>query len=345
MASKRRIGLISAGVVALLGVGAWVIRHWGIESTDDAQIQAHLYRMSSRLPGTVAEVLVEANQPVSKGQVLLRLDDSDQRAAVNRAEADLAAALAKAEAARVTVGADRSDADASRQQADGAQLEAKAELERTRIDLERFQRLKAAGAASQQQLELARSQFLQAEGRLSRSAGSRATAQGDQAKISVDRSKAVAAASEVLQARSALASARLQLGYTTVVAPAAAVVGAREVEPGQSVQPSQGLLSLVGRSIWVEANFKETQVGSMRVHNRAEVRVDALPGVTLKGQVSSLSPASGARFALLPPDNATGNFTKVVQRVTVRIDLEPAALARWQARLKPGMSVTAQVHI
>ncbi|MCP9848535.1 HlyD family secretion protein [Cyanobium sp. Morenito 9A2] len=343
MPSKRSLGMV-VGTVALLGVGAWVISHWGIESTDDAQIQAHLYRMSSRLPGTVAQVLVEANQPVRKGQVLLRLDDSDQRAAVGRAEADLAAALAKAEAARVTVGADRSEADASRQQADGAQQEAKAELERTRTDLERFQRLHAAGAASQQQLELARSQFQLAQGRLSRSAGSRASAQSDQAKISVDRSKAVAAASEVLQARSALASARLQLGYTTVVAPADAVVGAREVEPGQSVQPSQGLLSLVGRSVWVEANFKETQVGQMRAHNRAEVHVDALPGVSFQGQVSSLSPASGARFALLPPDNATGNFTKVVQRVTVRIDLEPAALERWRARLKPGLSVTAKVH-
>ncbi|MEI6828660.1 MAG: HlyD family secretion protein [Synechococcaceae cyanobacterium ELA445] len=343
MASKRTIGLVAAGVF-LLGAGVWVVRNWGIESTDDAQLQTHLYRMSSRLPGTVAEVLVEANQSVRRGQLLLRLDDGDQRAAVRRAEADLVAALAKAEAARATVGADRSTAAASRQQADGAQLEAQAELERTRTDLGRFERLHAAGAASLQQVELAKSQFLQAQGRVSRSAGNRASAQGDRAKIAVDQSQAVAADAGVLQARAALASAKLQLNYTTVVAPADAVVGAREVEPGQSVQPSQGLLSLVGRPVWVEAHFKETQVGPMRVHNRAEVHIDALPGITFKGKVSSLSPASGARFALLPPDNATGNFTKVVQRVTVRIDLEPSELEPWRSRLKPGLSVTARVH-
>ncbi len=335
----------TAAVIVALGGGAiWLGANRGVEQTDNAQLQAHLHRISSRIPGSVAQVLVEAHQAVRPGQPLLRLDPRDQRMALAKAEADLVAARRKADAALVTVSADRSDALASAEQAQGAQLEARAELQRTASDLRRVESLYRQGAASQQQVELTRSQVQQALGRVSRSSGNRASAQADTATIQVDRSKAAATRAEVLQAEAALAAVRLQLAYTTVTAPAAAVVGQRDVEVGQGVLPGQGLMTLVGEQVWVEANFKETQVARMQVRDRAEVRFDGLPGVAFRGAVSSLAPASGSRFALLPPDNATGNFTKVVQRVTVRIELEPEQVRRFRSRLRPGLSATVRVH-
>ncbi|MCP9793076.1 HlyD family secretion protein [Vulcanococcus limneticus Candia 3F8] len=335
----------TAAVIVALGGGAiWLGANWGVEQTDNAQLQAHLHRISSRIPGSVAQVLVEAHQAVRPGQPLLRLDPRDQRMALAKAEADLVAARRKADAALVTVSADRSDALASAEQAQGAQLEARAELQRTASDLRRVESLYRQGAASQQQVELTRSQVQQALGRVSRSSGNRASAQADTATIQVDRSKAAAARAEVLQAEAALAAVRLQLAYTTVTAPGAAVVGQRDVEVGQGVLPGQGLMTLVGEQVWVEANFKETQVARMQVRDRAEVRFDGLPGVAFRGVVSSLAPASGSRFALLPPDNATGNFTKVVQRVTVRIELEPEQVRPFRSRLRPGLSATVRVH-
>ena len=301
--------------------------------------------MSSRIPGTVDKVLVDAHDPVQPGQPLVLLDSGDQRMQVLRTEADLMSARSQADAAQVTVGADRSDASASESQARGDQLDARAEVVRTATDLKRYQSLHRQGAATQQQVDLAQSQYQQSLGRLSRSRGSQATARSRQARIQVDASKAAAARAGVLQAQAALATAKLQLSYTTVwAAAAAAVVGQRQVEAGQGVQPSQGLLILVGRDVWVEANFKETQVSHMRIGNRADLQLDGVPGVVFHGHVTSLSPASGARFALLPPDNATGNFTKVVQRVTVRIDFDPSSLGPWKSRLKPGLSVVTSVH-
>ena len=320
---KRKISIALA--VVLAGSGAiWVGANWGIEQTDDAQLQSHLYQVSSRIPGTVDKVLVDAHDPVQPGQPLVLLDSGDQRMQVLRAEADLISARSQAEAAQVTVGADRSDASAGESQARGDQRDARAEVVRPAADLQ--------------------SQYQQSLGRLSRSRGSQATARSRQARIQVDASKAAAARAGVLQAQAALATAKLQLSYTTLRAPAAAVVGQRQVEAGQGLQPSQGVLTLVGRDVWVEANFKETQVSHMRIGNRADLHLDGLPGVVLHGHVTSLSPASGARFALLPPDNATGNFTKVVQRVTVRIDIDPSSLGPWKSRLKPGLSVVTSVR-
>jgi len=339
-----KAGAVAAAIVALGGGALWLGANWGVEQTDNAQLQAHLHRISSRIPGTVDQVLVEAHQAVRPGQPLLRLDPRDQRMALAKAEADLVAARRKADAALVTVSADRSDALASAEQAQGAQLEARAELQRTASDLRRVESLYRQGAASQQQVELTRSQVQQALGRVSRSSGNRASAQADTATIQVDRSKAAAARAEVLQAEAALAAVRLQLAYTTITAPAAAVVGQRDVEVGQGVLPGQGLMTLVGEQVWVEANFKETQVARMQVRDRAEVRFDGLPGVAFRGAVGSLAPASGSRFALLPPDNATGNFTKVVQRVTVRIELEPEQVRPFRSRLRPGLSATVRVH-
>lgn len=341
--TKRKFGIALAMVLA--GAGAiWVGANWGIEQTDDAQLQSHLYQVSSRIPGTVDKVLVDAHDPVQPGQTLVVLDSGDQRMLVLRAEADLISARSQADAAQVTVGADRSDASAGESQARGDQLDASAEVVRTAADLKRYKSLYRQGAATHQQVDLAESQYQQSLGRLSRSRGSQATARSRQAHIQVDASKAAAARAGVLQAQAALATAKLQLSYTTLRAPAAAVVGQRQVEAGQGVQPSQGLLILVGRDVWVEANFKETQVSHMRIGNRADLHLDGVPGVVFHGHVTSLSPASGARFALLPPDNATGNFTKVVQRVTVRIDFDPSSLGPWKSRLKPGLSVVTSVH-
>ena len=341
--TKRKIGIALAVVVA--GAGAvWIAANWGIEQTDDAQLQSHIYQVSSRIPGLVDKVLVDAHDQVLPNQPLVLLDSGDQRMQLLRAEADLISARRQADAANVTVGADRSDASAGSSQARGDQLDARAEVVRTVADLKRYESLHRQGAATQQQVDLAKSQYQQSLGRLSRSRGSQATARSRQAHIQVDVSKAAAAQAGVLQAQAALSAAKLQLGYTILRSPAAAVVGQRQVEAGQGVQPSQGLLTLVGRDVWVEANFKETQVSHMHVGNPVDLHIDGVPGIVFHGHITSLSPASGARFALLPPDNATGNFTKVVQRVTVRIDFDPSSIGIWKSRLKPGLSVVASVH-
>jgi len=206
--TKRKIGIALA--VVLAGAGAiWVGANWGIEQTDDALLQSHLYQVSSRIPGTVAKVLVDAHDPVQPGQPLVLLDSGDQRMQVLRAEADLMSARSQADAAQVTVGADRSDASAGESQARGDQLDARAEVVRTAADLKRYQSLHRQGAATQQQVDLAQSQYQQSLGRLSRSRGSQATARSRQARIQVDASKAAATRAGVLQAQAALATAKL----------------------------------------------------------------------------------------------------------------------------------------
>lgn len=158
----------------------------------------------------------------------------------------------------------------------------------------------------------------------------------------MDQEKAAAARAKVLQARADFAEAELNLSYTRILAPSPGRVGSLQAEPGRQAQPGQPLLTLVDTHPWVEANFKETQLTALTLGQRAEVRVDAYPDRVLRGRVRSLAPAAGSRFALLPPDNATGNFTKVIQRITARIDLDPRDIQG--LNLVPGLSATVSVR-
>jgi membrane fusion protein (multidrug efflux system) len=273
----------------------------GVERTDDAFVDGHVVFLSPRVAGHVLAALVEENQHVRAGQPLVRLDPADFEARVDRARADLDAArnrMAQSQAA--------ADAAAARSLAAGVRLR---HAER---ELERAQGLLAQGAGSRTALDAALAT------RDAAAADLHAAREGERAERAALGNEAPAR-----QAEAALHEAELALAYAVVTAPFDGVVGRKSVEPGANVSPGQPLLALTAESgSWVSANFKETQIREMRAGDPAEVRLDAFPDALLRGHVESLSPATGATYALLPPDNASGNFTKVVQRVPVRIALD-----------------------
>ena len=345
----RQWGIAALVVAGGVGVGAWISNHWGVEETDNAQLQAHLIEISSRVPGTISAVAVQDNQTVRAGQLLVALDPRDAQAALRLAQADWVEARSQAQAMAAQASSTASGSRAAANVANADHQVAAAELKRSGADLRRLEFLLKQGGVSQQDVDRARAAYQQAQGQLTRSIASRDQALASRSQVGVDQQKAAAAQAKILQAAASLSSAKLQLVYTRITAPAAGRVGGRYAEVGRQVQPGQPLLTIVEAQPWVEANFKEVQLEGIHPGQRAEVSLDAFPGHLFYGRVISLAPASGARFALLPPDNATGNFTKVVQRVTVRISLDdgedghriPPALA---ARLVPGLSATVRLR-
>jgi len=288
------------------------------------------------VPGYVRQVLVEDYQRVRAGDVLVQLVDDDYRAQVAQAEADVAGA----EAAVANVVALRALQAATIEAAEAAVESARATLLRNRLEAERQHSLLATGLAGTRQL----TEQADAAQRSGAAAVAQAVAQAEASR----RQLGVYDAQE-RQQRAALAGrqaaldlARTNLGWTRIVAPVDGVVGLRQVRPGQYVATGAQVITLVPLPlVWITANFRETQLPNMRVGQRVTATVDALPGVTLRGHVLAFSPASGSQFSLLPPDNATGNFTKVVQRVPVKLAIDDAGGVG--DRLWPGMSVVATV--
>jgi len=340
----RKILLVVLALLAAGGTGAWMVSHWGLEETDNAQLQADLTEISSRVAGTIVRVPVQDNQQVQAGDLLVLLDPRDARARLLQAQADLVAAEREAQAMRAQAGSSASRADAAGNEALAAQQSAGGELARAVANLRRLESLVREGGVSQQEVDQARATFLKAQGEFTSSRASRQTAQASLSQVGVDVQKAGAAAAKVQQAAAAMARARLELSYAQIVAPTPGRIGARNAEPGRQVQPGEPLMTLVSSTPWVEANFKETQLEALHTGQSAEVRLDAFPGRVLQGRVMSIAPASGARFALLPPENATGNFTKVVQRVTTRIALDPHIDPAVKAQLVPGLSANVRVR-
>ena len=312
--------------------------HWGLVETDNAQLQGHLTEISSRVPGTIARVLVEDKL----GQPLLQLDDRDARARLFKARADLEQVAREAQAMAVQAGASVSTARAAEGMAEADQQSASSELARAAADAQRLVGLAQQGGVSRQEAERAVSTYRKAQADFTFSQASRQTAQARIQDVGVDRQKAAAAQAKVMQAQAAFAQAQLDLSYTRITAPSAGRIGSRHAEPGRQVQPGQPLMTVVDTHPWVEANFKETQLTALKPGQAAEVRIDAYPNKLLRGKVNSLAPAAGSRFALLPPDNASGNFTKVVQRITARIDLDPRDTQG--LNLVPGLSATVSVR-
>jgi membrane fusion protein, multidrug efflux system len=340
--SARRWLAPLLGLAALAGGGAYLVAHWGLVETDNAQLQGHLTEISSRVPGTIARVLVEDNQEVKLGQPLLQLDDRDARARLFKARADLEQVAREAQAMAVQAGASVSTARAAEGMAEADQQSASSELARAAADAQRLVGLAQQGGVSRQEAERAVSTYRKAQADFTFSQASRQTAQARIQDVGVDRQKAAAAQAKVMQAQAAFAQAQLDLSYTRITAPSAGRIGSRHAEPGRQVQPGQPLMTVVDTHPWVEANFKETQLTALKPGQAAEVRIDAYPNKLLRGKVNSLAPAAGSRFALLPPDNASGNFTKVVQRITARIDLDPRDTQG--LNLVPGLSATVSVR-
>lgn len=384
---KRRVVLLSL-LGAFLATGAgWFIMHRGLESTDDAQIDADVVAVPSRTSGTVLAVHFKDNQVVAAGDLLIELDDSQAKARLAQAEAELAGAKASADAADATADLTVRNASAgqsiARASLSGASVavtatsdqiaEANANLasatalrDKARLDLERTKQLVASGAIANAQLEGAQANFDSAQAAVDqgqarivtlKSSTSQARARATEASarlgqasdtisamVAEAKAKAAAAHARVGTAEAQRDLAKLDLSYTKIQAPHAGIVSKRSVAQGQLVSAGQTVVMLVPdghqSAVWVTGNFKETQLAHMKLGQPAELTVDAF-GRELHGHVESFSGATGARFALLPPDNATGNFTKVVQRVPVRVKLDdvPADLM-----LLPGLSVELTVN-
>jgi len=308
--------------LALVGVTAyWFLEIRGRENTDDAFVDGHLVFLSPRVPGQVLEVLVDENTAVTAGQVLVRLDPADFEAHVARARADVGAAKDR-------MAQSRAAAEAASAQAHAAAVH----LRHAEQELARANGLFEKKVSSATQLDSATAERDAAVSEL------RAAQQRELAERAM-----IANESPVLQAEAALKEAELALEHATITAPFDGSIGRKSVEPGANVSPGQPLFALAAQSgTWISANFKETQVGRMHVGDPVEIRVDAYPDRVLRGHVQSISPATGAKYALLPPDNATGNFTKVVQRIPVRIRLAgPADPAH---PLRPGMSAVVTIQ-
>ena len=341
--ARRRLPMILAGLAAL-GVIAWGWQkyHFGQShvQTDNAQVDGHITPIAPKVQAFVAEVRVEENQPVRAGDTLVVLDPRDLAVRLTQAEADYASALA-AVGSRGREGQTQAQLAVSQATAQSAQAtiaSAEAAHRKAAADLERIGGLAAQQIVSAQQLDAAQAAAdaaaanLDAARRMASAAGSQVTAS----------SAAVnAAQARLASARALVENARLQLSYTVLTAPVGGVIARRTVEPGALVQVGQALMSVIPDSgVWVTANLKETELADVKVGDAVSFTVDAYPGRDFTGRVESLSPATGARFALLPPDNATGNFTKVVQRVPVRIAVNPADATH---PLRPGMSVVATI--
>jgi membrane fusion protein (multidrug efflux system) len=390
LTSRRRIRrgrmwlFIGAALVLLVG-GFFLWRYLATyESTDDAQVDVHLYPVSGRISGYVVDVNVNDNQYVEKGTVLVDVDPRDYQVAVDKARADLASAEATARSLNVVVPITsvntssqlRSAASDVENASDGiigaeqqlaaahAQVEqAEANDLKAQDDLKRYKRLvekqnvseqtydqalaaakaNAATVAAGRANEVAAQQSVrQAKERLVQAEASHRAAQTGPQQVASTRARALAALADVQQKRAALEQAELNLQYTKVVAPANGEVN-KSVVTGMNIQPGQQLLTIVPLDeVWITANFKETQLKRMKPGQRVELKVDS-SGRTYKGHVDSIGGATGPVFSVLPPENATGNYVKIVQRIPVKIILDPGENRDHQ--LRPGMSVEPKVHL
>jgi membrane fusion protein (multidrug efflux system) len=335
----RPVLLAAAGLAALAAAGAYGRDYWTtgrfLVTTDDAYVQADNTIVAPKVAGYIAKVLVADNEPVKAGQRLAEIDDRDFRVALDAARADVAAALAAIQSKRATLAAQASIIAAA---------EATLEVDRANLAFagdedKRYSTLAASGFGTVKNAQQAAANIAAARAALARD---QATAEAARGQLDVLKAAVADAQSQYERAEAARAQAELNLSYTSIVAPVDGIVGARSLRVGQYVQAGTQLMAVVpAASAYIVANYKETQLGAVKAGQQAEVEIDAYPGRVFHGHVDSLAPASGQEFALLPPDNATGNFTKVVQRIPVKIVLDGESADV----LRPGMSVTPSIDL
>ena len=355
-------------VVLAVAVIVTITRNWnGWEGaraeqvTNDAYVRGDLTPLSTKISGIVREVKVNDYQIVHKGDILVQLDDDDYRAQVAQAAAAVEAAraaiennrrqeeLEDAKIQRALAGVDNAKAQITAAQAGKDAVHA--DVIRTREERARQEALFKSNSTTQQKVEQAVADeeryAAQAASRDADIAQAHASLNSNESAAEAERrSKVVLESQEVqlvadLHAKeAALTVAKVNLGYTRIVAPADGTIGERQVRPGQLVSPGTQVMTFVDITRWVAANYRETQLTNVKTGDAAEVRVDTYPGRVFKGRVLEIAPASGSQFALLPPDNATGNFTKVVQRVPVKIALDNSSLTQ---QLRPGLSAVVTV--
>jgi membrane fusion protein (multidrug efflux system) len=337
--STKKILLALALMVALIG-GGWYGNYWWtvgrfIVSTDDAYVGAHNTTLAAKIAGYVATVAVNDNAPVRAGDVVATIDDGDYRLAVDAARDKVATQQASVDRIGKQVAAQQAAVDQAKAQLSSAQAGAT----RAELELTRQQALATREYASKQALEQAQANRDQSTAAVE---NARAGVEAAVANVDVLKAQQVEAVRTLQELQTSLAKAERDLSFTVIRAPIDGVVGNRAVQAGDYVQPAQRLASIVPLgAVYVDANFKETQLADVHPGQPVSIAVDALGGRKIEGTVASLAPASGSVFSLLPPDNATGNFTKIVQRVPVRI-VVPAEAA--QGMLRPGMSVVVSVN-
>ena len=330
--------------------------------TDDAYVRGDLTPLSTKVPGIVSAVHVSDYQQVHKGDLIVELEDKDYQAQVDQANAAIAAAraainnnlrqreLQDAKIAKALEGIDLAKAQIAAAQAGKEAIQAG--LTRARSERKRQEALYESHSATQQKVEAVvadeeslTAQMASREADLAQARtglrSSELSAEAERIGKTVLLSQEMQLQADLRAKQASLAAALVALGYTKISSPGEGTVGERQVRPGQLVSPGTQVISFVDMTKWVQANYRETQLTNVKVGDPAEIRIDKYPGETIHGKIIEIAPASGSQFALLPPDNATGNFTKVVQRIPVKIVLDDVNLA---ARLQPGLSVTATVH-
>jgi membrane fusion protein (multidrug efflux system) len=403
-----KIKLLAIATAALLFIGGgtaaavnWFSYLTAHQETDDAYVTGHLHQISSRINGTVEQVLIDDNEHVKAGQVIAVLDPCDYQVKVNQAMAALSSAQKNANTAFTTISLASTTALGQQTNAAGAVDDARAtiskseaavreslaaiehakddligkeaEMKRAEVDDKRFADLAADEAVSQQQADNAHRDFIvamkardmaskqivqanaqyeqaietvkKARAQLVQTQGQVELARASKVQTQVNSNQFDTAKAAIDQAKANLQEAELNLSYTTIVAPTAGRIGKKSVEVGQRVEPGQPLVTLVSDDLWVVANFKETQLTQMRPHQKVQLKVDSFPGHVFAGTIDSISPGSGQSFAVLPSDNATGNFTKIVQRVPVKVTFDERSLGEFKNLIVPGMSVIVEVEV
>lgn len=334
---KLKILVAVAGVVVVLAVVIFYYLRFvaPYESTDDAFIDGYLTLISSRVPGQISQLLVTDNQEVKAGDVLVQIDPRDYESSLSLAQADLAGAHSQLYQAQAQVGVSK----AKVAQAQAAVTAADAEAQRADDDLKRYESVESR-AVSKSAFDLAQAQSRSANANLD---AAHSQSKAAESEVTLSKASVETATAAVQQAEAKVHQAELNLSYTKIVAPRDGRVTARTVQLGNYVQPGQEFLALVPPNVWVTANFKEKQLTHMRPGQPVELSVDAYPKRKFNGQVDSLQFGSGARFSLLPPENAVGNYVKVVQRVPVKIVFDEELPTNLD--IAPGMSVEPKVKV
>jgi membrane fusion protein, multidrug efflux system len=357
--------LVVAGALLFTIRGCWTTWSGGgaEQHTDDAYVRADLTPLSTRISGTVRKMEVSDYQPVTAGQLLVQLEDDDYAAMLAEAKAGLASAraqLADNQSAKQIQDAQIQNAETGIAQATAALNAAKAaiaavqpDVDQTETQRKREEALLASKATTHQELEGAvaaadrnagllasrQADLARAQGALE---SSRAVLQAANAQRAALNTKDALYQADIKAKEAAIIVSEVNLGYTRILAPATGAVSERHVQEGQLVAPGMEVIDLVRGDVWIQANYQETQLTNIQKGDVADITIDTFPGVVLHGKVAEISPASGSQFALLPPDNATGNFTKVVQRIPVKIVLDPDHPLK--DRLRPGFSAVVTVH-
>ncbi|EOR94050.1 Membrane fusion component of tripartite multidrug resistance system [Arcticibacter svalbardensis MN12-7] len=339
--SKKSIKIVPIilAVVILIGAVVGIREYLYLQNhidTDDAQVDGDISPVVSRVGGYVDTILFEDNQHVVKGQVLVKLDQHDYQIKLEQAIAAQRGASAGIDVSKSQI----NTTSASSATAKSNAVSAKVRLWRANQDYTRYANLVKEGAVTQQQFDSAKAEKEAAEAAYQAAQAQYRAAEGQ---VGTTRSQLQVTNTGVDQRQADVDFAKLQLSYTTIKAPASGIISKKSIQTGQLIQAGQTLFSVVNdNSIYITANFKETQMEDLKSGSNVEVEVDAYPDHIIKGQVYNFSPATGAKFSLLPPDNATGNFVKVVQRIPVKIKIKTEEA--FMKRLRPGMSVKVSVH-